>query len=84
MASLVVVLFPPLLLAFMLLMERVEGPLRERDEGEQVEEFLETAKPEEVDALVREGFSSALARWRERRRRLGRLLPLSMRSGPDS
>lgn len=84
MVSLLVVLFPPLLMAFMLAMERVEGPLRADAEGEHVEEFLETAKPEEVDALVREGFSSALERWRQRRRRLGRLLALPTRSEPDS
>ena len=85
MLSLLVLLFPLLLMAFMLLMERVEDPLRQNADEDHVEEFLETAEPEEVDTLVREGTARALARWRNRRRhRLTRLLPLSSRSGHDT
>lgn len=80
MLSLLVLLFPLLLMAFMLLMERVEDPLRTGADGD-VEEFLETAAPDEVDTLVREGFSSAFARWRSRRRaQLTRLLPMANRT----
>jgi hypothetical protein len=67
MIGLLVILFPLLLMAFMLLMERVE-------------EFLETARPDEVDTFVREGFTSALERWRHRRQRLARMLPIPTRS----
>jgi hypothetical protein len=82
MLSLLVLLFPLLLMAFMLLMERVEDPLRQDTDEEKVAEFLETARADEVDALVREGFTHAFARWRHRRRRrLTKLLPLSGRSG---
>jgi hypothetical protein len=63
----------------MLLMERVEGPLRKVAVENQVEEFLETARPDEVDAFVREGFTSALERWRRRRQRLARMLPIPTR-----
>jgi hypothetical protein len=79
MIGLLVVLFPLLLLAFMLLMERVEGPLRKVAVETQVEEFLETARPDEVDTFVREGFTSALERWRRRRQRLARMLPIPAR-----
>src|SRR5262249_59825728 len=76
MIGLLVVLFPLLLLAFMLLMERVEVPLRRAAVETQVEEFLDTARPDEVDTFVREGFTSALERWRGRRQRLARMLPI--------
>jgi hypothetical protein len=80
MIGLLVVLFPLLLMAFMLLMERVEGPLRQAAVENQVEEFLETARPDEVDTFVREGFTSAVERWRTRRQRLARMLPLPTRA----
>lgn len=84
MLSLLVVLFPLLLMAFMLLMERVEDPLRQDTDEEKVAEFLETAQADEVDTLVREGFPRAVARWRHRRRRkLTKLLPISSRSGSE-
>ncbi|HSV67087.1 MAG TPA: hypothetical protein VLJ59_14395 [Mycobacteriales bacterium] len=66
-------------MAFMLLMERVESPLRKAAVETQVEEFLETARPDEVDTFVREGFGRALERWRERRQRLARILPIPTR-----
>jgi hypothetical protein len=84
MLSLLVLLFPLLLMAFMLLMERVEDPLRHDADEDKVAEFLETARADDVDALVREGFASAFSRWRHRRRhRLTKLLPLPTRSGHD-
>ena len=72
--SLVVVTFPLALLALMLLMERVERPLRDASTGEQLVDFLETARPDEVETFVSEGFAPALDRY-WRRRRLARRLP---------
>ena len=43
--------FPLVLLAFMLAMERVERPLRIDALGEQVESFLDTARPDSLDEL---------------------------------
>ena len=73
MAGLLVLLFPFVLLAFMIMMERVESPLRQVAVEDQVETFLDEARPEEIDTFVREGFPAALERSR---RRLSRLLPL--------
>jgi hypothetical protein len=73
MAGLLVVFFPFVLLAFMILMERVESPLRRVAVESRVEEFLEEARPAEMDTFVREGFPAAVAE-RERRRGLPRLL----------
>jgi len=68
MIGFLVLLFPVLLMAFMLIMERIEVPLtRVADEGD-VEEFLDNANPEELDTLVREGTDSALQRFRSRLR----------------
>jgi hypothetical protein len=84
MLSFLVLLFPLLLMAFMLVMERVEEPFRRGADGDYVAEFLETAQPDEVDTLVRDGFTPALARWRNRRRRLTKLLPSAGRSNRTS
>jgi hypothetical protein len=75
MAGLLVLLFPFVLLAFMVMMERVESPLRQVAVENQVETFLDEARPEEIDTFVREGFPVALERF-STRRRLSRLLPL--------
>ena len=69
-----VLAFPLALLALVLVMERVERPLRADSLGDQLEGFLETARPEELEVLVREGFGPALDRY-WRRRRLARRLP---------
>ena len=71
---LVALAMPPLLLLLMLGMERVERPLRVDSVSEQLTEFLDTARPEEVETYVSEGFAPALERY-WRRRRLSRLLP---------
>lgn len=65
------VCFPFLLMLLMLLMERVEGPLRREEIGMQLENFLDTARAEEVETYVTEGFASALDRYWRRRRRFG-------------
>jgi hypothetical protein len=64
------VLFIPLLLmVFALLMERVENRLRSASMNEmEVEEFLDSAQPDEVNTFIREGWARALSRFRLRRR----------------
>ena len=70
----VALLVPLLLLALMLAMEHVERPLRSASTTDELASFLETARPEEVEAYISEGFGPALERY-WKRRRLGRLLP---------
>ena len=70
----VALLVPLLLLVLMLAMERVERPLRVDSVSEQLEGFLDSARPEEVETYVSEGFAPALERY-WRRRRLSRLIP---------
>ena len=66
---LVVLVFPIFLLAAMLLMERVERPLRVDEVSVQLETFLTNARPEELETFVSEGYASALDRyWRRRGR----------------
>lgn len=67
-------LSPLFLLALMLLMERVEMPLRAESVGDQVGDFLESARPEEVETFISEGLRPALDRY-WKRRGLSRLLP---------
>lgn len=68
-------LLPLALLGLMLAMERVERPLRKEAEiDDQLETFLDTARPDEVETFVSEGYAPALAKY-WRRRRLSRLLP---------
>lgn len=62
------ILFPPLLIAFLLVMERVEEPLRRPATPREVSEFLATANSGEVDTLAHSGIRRALFRWRRRRR----------------
>jgi hypothetical protein len=69
MVALVVILFPPLLIAFLLVMERVEEPLRRPPSRPEVSEFLESASPEEVELLNTSGIRRALGRWRRRRQK---------------
>ena len=66
------VLFPPLLLLLMMLMERVEGPLRRDEIGDQLDNFLDTARAEEVETFVTEGFGPALDHYWRRHRVVGR------------
>ena len=67
MVALIVILFPPLVIAFLLVMERVEEPLRRPPSPREVEEFLGTASAGEVDTLANSGIRRAMARWRRRR-----------------
>ncbi len=66
MVSLIVILFPPLLIAFLLVMERVEEPLRRPPASpREVAEFLSSATPGEVDTkrTSRPGPPSGSSRW---------------------
>lgn len=56
-------LFPFVLLGFVLLMGRVEEPLSQVAPEREVETFLESANDEELDHFVREGTESALSRF---------------------
>ena len=60
-------LFPVLILVVLLGMERVEQPLRVDELGLDLETFLDTARPEEVETFVSEGFGPALDRYWKRR-----------------
>ena len=71
---LLALLVPLGLLALMLGMEHVERSLRVESLSEQLDQFLEQARPEEVETYVSEGFAPALERY-WRRRRISRLLP---------
>jgi hypothetical protein len=73
--ALIVILFPPLLIAFLLVMERVEEPLRRPTSQREVEDFLGTATPGEVGTLANSGIRRAMARWRSRRRGRARSAP---------
>lgn len=66
MIVLLVLLFPLVLLGFVLLMERVEQPLSQGAVEREIEQFLDDANPEELDTFVREGTDSALSRFRQR------------------
>jgi hypothetical protein len=70
----ITLLLPLALLGLMLAMERVERPLRVDSVTDELEGFLDSARPEEVETFVSEGFAPALERY-WRRRRLSRLLP---------
>jgi hypothetical protein len=78
MIGLLVLLFPIVLLLFMLFMQRVEEPLNKIAVERQIEEFLDEANPDELDAFVREGTESALKRFRQRLS-LRRLIPSGSR-----
>lgn len=74
MVGFLVLLFPFVLLGFVLFMERVEEPLTQVAVEREFEQFLDDANPAELNTFVREGTDSALSRfrarlgWRRRRR----------------
>lgn len=64
-----VLLIPVGVLAFALLMERLEHRLHTDSVSEQdVEEFFDHAQPDEVTTFVQEGWTRALSRFRVRSR----------------
>jgi hypothetical protein len=66
--------FPAVLLGLLLLMERVESPLRDEAIGDQLVDFLDTARPDEVETFVSQGLATALDRYWRRRSLRSRLL----------
>lgn len=72
MIGFLVLLFPVLLLIFMLVMERIEEPLTRVALERDVEDFLEHANPDELSAFVNEGTDTAMSRFRSRLRLLPR------------
>jgi hypothetical protein len=68
MIGFLVLLFPVLLLIFMLVMERIEEPLTRVALEREVDDFLEHANPDEMRTLVQEGPVSAMSRFRRRLR----------------
>jgi hypothetical protein len=68
MIGFLVLLFPVLLMAFMLIMERIEVPLTRVADERDVQQLLDQGSAAEIDTLVREGTDSALRRFRSRLR----------------
>lgn len=68
MVGFALLLFPLLLLGFVLLMGRVEEPLNQVAPEREIENFLEGANRDELEHFVREGTESALSRFRHRLR----------------
>ncbi len=66
MIGFVLILFPFIVLGFILAMERVEEPLNLLPNEREIEQFLDTANSSELDTFVREGSESALRRFRGR------------------
>jgi hypothetical protein len=66
--GLLVLLFPVLLLGFMLFMQRVEAPLDRSDSSHDIEDMLDERDPGDMRVLVDEGTDPALRRFRSRRR----------------
>ncbi len=67
-------LLPLGLLGLLLVMEKVEGPLRQESVTDDLEGFLASARPDEVETFVSQGYGAALERY-WKRRRFVRLLP---------
>lgn len=82
MAMLVVcaVAVPFLLMGLMLAMEHVEQPLRVDQIGDDLVQFFDSARPDEVETFVREGYGPALTRYWRRRRITSRLAPTRLTS----
>ena len=74
MLGLLALAFPGVLLLLLLAMERVEAPLRVESVGDQLVDFLERARPDEVETFVSQGLGEALDRYWSRRPLRARLL----------
>jgi hypothetical protein len=68
MAGLLVLVFPFILLGFMLFMGRVEEPLSRAATERKLEAFLDQADPSEISTFVHQGTDSALRRFTQRLR----------------
>ena len=65
---LVILISPLILMGLMLMMERVERPLHHRSVADDLEGFLDGARPEEVETFVSQGFAPAIEAYWARRR----------------
>ena len=64
----VALLFPFAMMAALLLMDWVERPLRVHEVGLELERFFDTARPDEVETFVSQGYAAAVERyWRRMR-----------------
>ena len=59
-------LFPFVLLGFVMLMGRVEEPLSQIADERDIEQFFDDANDEELDLFIREGTDSAMSRFNAR------------------
>lgn len=66
MIGFLVLLFPFVLMGFVLFMERVEEPLNQVATERDIEQFLDDASQDELNTFVSEGTESALSRFRSR------------------
>jgi hypothetical protein len=66
MIGFLVLLFPFVLMGFVLFMERVEQPLNQVATEREIEQFLDDASRDELNTFVSEGTESALSRFRVR------------------
>ena len=67
MLGLLALAFPGVLLLLLLAMERVESPLRVESVGDQLVNFLDSARPDVVETFVSQGLGEALDRdWKRR------------------
>ncbi|MDQ1683117.1 MAG: hypothetical protein QOG52_220 [Frankiaceae bacterium] len=64
----VILVSPLIFLGLMLLMERVERPLRHKSVADELEGFLDSARPDEVETFVSQGFGPAIEAYWARRR----------------
>jgi hypothetical protein len=66
MVGLLLLLFPFVLLGFVMFMGRVEEPISRIADERDIEHFLDDANRDEIEVFVREGTDSALSRFRSR------------------
>jgi len=64
----VALVLPLALMGLLLAMDRVEQPLRVDEVGADLVEFLNSARPDEVETFVPQGYAPALERYWKRRR----------------
>ncbi len=63
-----VALLPLALMGLLLTMDRLEQPLRVDKVGADLVEFLDSARPDEVETFVSQGYAPALERYWKRQR----------------
>ncbi len=70
MLVLIALAFPLVLMGLLLAMDRVEQPLRVDEVGANLTESWGSARPDEVETFVSQGYAPALERYWKRRRML--------------